>query len=919
MYQRLQQCASVPDFNNYLAFILTRGEGAPDEVRQTAGLLLKNNLKSGWHAASGENRVFIQNALLRTLGHPTRFLRHTVGTCVSMIARAAGPTGWPEMYPALAEAIAVETAAADPNLLDGGLDAVYKVCEELNGRLDVPVAGMPEGSPAGLLLPKLLALVSGASGAAPGEVAARRGGLGAINLMVPSWPHSHAHLMDAYLRGLFALALDTDSGVRKEVCSGIVSLLYRAPEKLAPNMREVIAYMIERTSDGDEDVALESCEFWAAFCEADLERDTVEVLREFTPKLIPMLLTNMKYAEDDEEVLAAEEDEANAGREDRDQDVRPSFRGQRDRGDAAGGSSGGSRAGDSANPEDDEYYDAGEDHDDDAQWNLRKSSANGLDVMSNVFGDELLGMILPIVEQRFRETDWRLRESAILAVGAVSEGCDAGLAPFLPQLIEFLVPSLEDPRPMLRATACWTLSRFARSVAQLAFAARPGDPPPATAAQGRAFVEQILGGLLRRVGDKNKHVQAAACGALATLVGECREDIAPWLAPVAQTLGQAVSSYGRKNLRCALDAAATLADSAGDALRDPAVASALLAPLLQKWESGGDAQADLYQLLECVTSVTMGVGLGAQEFAAPMFSRALALARRALALRDASESGGAAGGSAGALGYEPDHVVCALDLLSGICDGVGAGAASLVASDPDGVREAILKAATDAASPGVRRSAFALVGDIAKAPGAGHHLLPALAHVVDAAAKNLEPAMVQAYNMGACNNACWSAGEMAMAFPPETIAPHAERLAAAFCRVLSQTMVHRSLGENAAIALGRFALRCPEQIKSGFAELVAPWCGALRRLRDGVEKEHAFAGLVALARAAPEGGLAGLAPMMHAIASWQRVRDRELHANLLAVMRHYEAQLGPERWAELANALGPATIKKLSAFATNVG
>ena len=28
-------------------------------------------------------------------------------------------------------------------------------------------------------------------------------------------------------------------------------------------MREVITYMIERTADGDEDVALESCEFWA--------------------------------------------------------------------------------------------------------------------------------------------------------------------------------------------------------------------------------------------------------------------------------------------------------------------------------------------------------------------------------------------------------------------------------------------------------------------------------------------------------------------------------------------------------------------------------------------------------------------------------------------------------------------------------
>ena len=86
MYQRLQQCASVPDFNNYLAFILTKGEGAPEEVRQTAGLLLKNNLKSGWRAASGVNKTFIQNALLQSLGHPVRFLRHTVGTCVSMMS-----------------------------------------------------------------------------------------------------------------------------------------------------------------------------------------------------------------------------------------------------------------------------------------------------------------------------------------------------------------------------------------------------------------------------------------------------------------------------------------------------------------------------------------------------------------------------------------------------------------------------------------------------------------------------------------------------------------------------------------------------------------------------------------------------------------------------------------------------------------
>jgi transportin-1 len=239
-----------------------------------------------------------------------------------------------------------------------------------------------------------------------------------------------------------------------------------------------------------------------------------------------------------------------------------------------------------------------------------------------------------------------------------------------------------------------------------------------------------------------------------------------------------------------------------------------------------------------------------------------------------------------------------------------------VGSDPEGVREVILKAAADPRSPGIRRSAFALVGDIAKAPNAGTHLLPALSQIVDCASANLEPSMLQASNMGACNNACWSSGEMAMAFPPETMAAHAQKLVSAFARVLSQTMVHRSLSENAAIALGRFALRFPEQIAPGFAQLVIPWCGALRRLRDGVEKEQAFGGLARLARVSPAGGVGGLAPMMHAVASWQvPMRNRELHADLVSVMRGYEAHVGPERWAEVAGSLGAATIGKLAAFA----
>ena len=711
--------------------------------------------------------------------------------------------------------------------------------------------------------------------------------------------------MDTYLQGLFQLANDSDNGVRKNVCSGIVSLLYRAPEKLVPNIRDVITYMIEMTNFSDEDVALESCEFWATFCEADLDRDTVEVLREFMPKLIPMLLTNMAYAEDDEEVLNAEDDEANAGRVDRDQDIKPSFRGQKDKGSGLGDPAGG----DPGHTGDDETYDD-DDDDEAAQWNLRKSSANGLDVMSNLFGDDLLPMILPVVEQRLADANWRLRESAILALGAVAEGCSGGLAQYVPQLIGFLVPSLDDARPMVRSIACWTLSRFARWVVQMTFAPRPGDPPPPTAEQGMGFMNSILGGMLRRVVDHNKHVQAAACGALATLTQETGEDIAPWLGPTVQALAQAIATYQRKNMRSVYDAVATLCESAGDCIQTPDVARALLPPLLQKWEAGGDAQPDLYNLLECVTSVVMGVGLGAQEYAAPMFARALQLTRQQLALREQAKANPDSD-----VPYEPDHVVCALDLLSGVADGMGAACEALVSANAPALREVIVASVSDPYSPGIRRSAFALVGDIAKS-GGGQHVAPSLPQIFECAAANLQPKMVQAYNMSVCNNACWSAGEIALAFSPEALAPYVPALCGAFVQVLNMTMINRSLGENAAIALGRFAMRCPEQLAGGFGELCGPWCGALRRLRDGQEKEQAFAGLVRLVQANPQGAVGDqMVNMMNAIASWQFVRDQTLHANLLQLMQGYEQMLGAEQWAQLANALGPAVQRKLGNFA----
>lgn len=92
-----------------------------------------------------------------------------------------------------------------------------------------------------------------------------------------------------------------------------------------------------------------------------------------------------------------------------------------------------------------------EDAEEVSRWNMRKCSAAGLDVLSTVFQEELLPIVTPIVQQRLQEEDWRARESAILALGAIAEGCVMGLIPYLPQLVSMLLPRLEDPRPLVRS------------------------------------------------------------------------------------------------------------------------------------------------------------------------------------------------------------------------------------------------------------------------------------------------------------------------------------------------------------------------------------------------------------------------------------------------------------------------------------
>ena len=50
-----------------------------------------------------------------------------------------------------------------------------------------------------------------------------------------------------YLAGLFALAHDPSTEVRKAVCTGLVQMLQLEPDRLQPHMHDIIEYMLAST------------------------------------------------------------------------------------------------------------------------------------------------------------------------------------------------------------------------------------------------------------------------------------------------------------------------------------------------------------------------------------------------------------------------------------------------------------------------------------------------------------------------------------------------------------------------------------------------------------------------------------------------------------------------------------------------
>ncbi|KAJ2790310.1 hypothetical protein H4R21_006540 [Coemansia helicoidea] len=124
-------------------------------------------------------------------------------------------------------------------------------------------------------------------------------------------------------------------------------------------------------------------------------------------------------------------------------------------------------------------------------------------------------------------------------------------------------------------------------------------------------------------------------------------------------------------------------------------------------------------------------------------------------------------------------------------------------------------------------------------------------------------------HLNVCNNAAWSAGEIALQAGEEHMKAYVNPLLERLVPLLNNENTPLTLAENAAITIGRLGLVCPAMIAPNLEVFAQRWCYVLASVKDNAEKSSAFQGMMTLISANPPGISKAFLHFCQAAANWQ--------------------------------------------------
>lgn len=424
-----------------------------EHIRSLSGLILKNNIKARYKELPAEVIEYIKAETLACFGDSSSLIRATMGILITSVLIQESQVNWPDLFNLLSNKL----EAGNEIEVENSYSILQKICE------DSSVMNEPEvfQEQLSVFIPKFLEAFTHSNSKV------RCNALSCINSFIINRTQALMPFIDIFIDNLSKIATDPDGQVRQNVCKAFVLLVEVRMDRLIPHIHTIIEvsfifscyclflpnyfplwwqYMLMSTQDQDPDVAVDACEFWLTLAEQPIFK---EVLAPHLPRLIPVLMQKMKYSVL-EVMLKEEEDEMVP---DRDQDIRPHIYHGRQHTQSRMDSNNGDEGGIESDDEDDDF--------DNSDWNLRKCSAAALDLLANNFHDDLLPTVLEILKETLFHEDWITKEAAILALGAIAEGCMLGIAQHLSEIVPYLIhQGLNDKKALVRSITCWTLSRY---------------------------------------------------------------------------------------------------------------------------------------------------------------------------------------------------------------------------------------------------------------------------------------------------------------------------------------------------------------------------------------------------------------------------------------------------------------------------
>lgn len=831
-YEALVGARNQAQFENYLCHLLVHSDQVTADIRAAAGVTLKNSVLKNTSASRDDVRAHIVTGLLL----PETTVRNITGNVITALFSAHGIERWPQVLSQLLKMLGDN--ALSIQCKEAAALALSKIFEDSASELDKEYAGQ---RPLDHLVPQILAVTVSDTSAITKASLVR-----CMNFLLPLNSQLVSVHLDRYLQTLFALALDENAQLRRNVCSAFLLVQENRPDKLVPHIEGVVSYCVQLVQDQNEAVAMEACEFLLALSELN-DKVSQPLFCACLDRVLPVLLRQMVFTDEQlvlMEILDSKDDSVVV---DKAEDVRPNKVKEKE----------GHSAGTGKNNRDKgpANIDSGEDSDDSAesdldlddedeleQWNLRRCSAATLDALSLQYPQEVIHVALPILQENIVSPEWPVREATILAFGAISKSCMDLARDKLPTLVPFLVDRMKDQETRVRQITCWTLSRYATWVAEEAF----------EGGEYAQYFQPTFEAVALLALDPKKLVQEAACSALSQFFEATDVSLIQYyVGPMMEHFAQCFAFYQRKNLLLLYDCVSTFVERIGPEVfnSQPQHANTLLPPLLDNWEVLEDSDSDLWPLLECMSIVAATMGESFAPYAVPVYERAVKILGSTVQLhRDVHTD---------PLIEVPekDFMVTSLDLIDGLVQGFKEHSVELMQQHGADLMPLIISCLQDH-DEDVRQLAFALIGDLAIYTYAAT-IQPNLDQIVVCAGNEINNCSYGTYAV--TNNAIWSLGEIALRVSPGLLKPYIPNLVNLLVPVLNCTDAQQTVLENAAICLGRLGLADgSNDINQRLPEFIYLWCTQMMYVIENQEKETAFLGMVRTLEAGPDSGLGGL-------------------------------------------------------------